>query len=339
MSISQDNFRHHKIKSEFSDYGVRLSIDELLALRREAMALDLSSNYRVSSTLAGGYRSKFRGRGMDFDEVRPYLPGDDIRNIDWRVTARTGKPHTKLFREERERPVFLLLDQSSHLFFGSRNAFKSVIAARAAALLIWASITEGSRIGAVLFDETGHLEHRPSGRRRDALALLKKITSRHSQILESIEKPHTAPEESELESRSKNPKSAFADSLSRLRRLAKPGSLIYIFSDFRNFDADCKRHISRISRHNEIQSYLLSDPMDTQLPPPGNYSLTDGLNISKINTSARHMRSQYQDNEQHRVEELSNYLKQQRILLQPISTIDNLGVVLAAANTPRVIVR
>ena len=146
--------RVNRQNGEHADKGVRLTIDELLALRREAMALDLSSNYRVSSTLAGGYRSKFRGRGMDFDEVRLYQPGDDIRNIDWRVTARTGKPHTKLFREERERPVFLLLDQSKHLFFGSRVAFKSVIAARAASLLIWASITAGSRIGGVLFDDS-----------------------------------------------------------------------------------------------------------------------------------------------------------------------------------------
>jgi len=320
---------------EHPDKGVRLTVDELLALRREAMALDLSSNYRVSSTLAGGYRSKFRGRGMDFDEVRLYQPGDDIRNIDWRVTARTGKPHTKLFREERERPVFLLLDQSSHLFFGSRNAFKSVIAARAAALLIWASITAGSRIGGVLFDDTGHLEHRPSGRRRDALALLKKISYRHNRVMDKIENDQTIVTSVE----SDDQQSAFAQSLARLRRLAKPGSLIYIFSDFRTIDEDCKRHISRLSQHNEIQSYLLTDPMDDQLPPPGNYSLTDGSTISRINTSANTMRKQYHDAEIKRINQLSDYLKQQRILLQPLSTVANLGVVLAAANTPRIVTR
>ena len=315
--------------------GVRLTVDELLMLRREAMALDLSSNYRVSSTLAGGYRSKFRGRGMDFDEVRLYQPGDDIRNIDWRVTARTGKPHTKLFREERERPVFILLDQSKHLFFGSRTAFKSVIAARAAALLVWASITAGSRIGSVLFDDTGHLEHRPSGRRRDALSLLKKISFRHNNVLDQIESSYaTADDES-----TKEDLSAFAKSLARLRRLAKPGSLIYIFSDFRYLDEDCKRHIARLSRHNEIQCYLLTDPLDQQLPPPGNYSLTDGLSISRINTSAANMRNQYHDAEEQRVNELSDYLKQQRMLLQPLSTTDNLGVVITAANTHRIITK
>ncbi len=330
-----------------SELGIRLSIDELLALRRDALALDLASTYRVSSTLAGGYRSKFRGRGMDFDEVRPYFPGDDIRNIDWRVTARTGKAHTKLFKEERERPVFFLLDQSPHLFFGSRNAFKSVIAARAATLLIWASITAGSRIGAVLFDDSGHLEHRPSGRRRDALSLMKKITSRHNKILDSIvnsmgQKIESKPESSEATSNAQSTKdqqSPFAQSLARLRRLAKPGSLIYLFSDFRNIDDDCKRHISRLSQHNEIQAYLLTDPMDTQLPPPGNYSLTDGDSVSRINTSAELMRDQYRTAETDRVLELSSYLKQKRILLQPLSTIDNLAVILSAANTPRVIVR
>jgi len=332
---NRNSQKSNRQNGQHPDQGVRLTVDELLALRREAMALDLSSNYRVSSTLAGGYRSKFRGRGMDFDEVRLYLPGDDIKNIDWRVTARTGKPHTKLFREERERPVFLLIDQSKHLFFGSRNAFKSVIAARAAALLVWASITAGSRIGAVLFDESGHLEHRPSGRRRDALALLKKITSRHNKLLDEIEGNRNLDTVEQPE----NDKSAFSESLSRLRRLAKPGSLIYLFSDFRTLDEDCKRHISRLGQHNEIQSYLLTDPMDTQLPPPGNYSLTDGANISRINTSASAMRTQYHDTEQLRIETLSDYLKQKRISLQPLSTTDNLGIVLAGANTPRIITK
>ncbi|MEL0036505.1 MAG: DUF58 domain-containing protein [Gammaproteobacteria bacterium] len=142
------------------DHGVRLTVDELLSLRQQASALDLASKYQVSSTLAGGYRSKFRGRGMDFDEARLYQPGDDIRNIDWRVTARTGKAHTKLFKEERERPVFILIDQSARLFFGSKVAFKSVIAARASALLVWACVNAGCRIGGVIFDDNNHLEHR-----------------------------------------------------------------------------------------------------------------------------------------------------------------------------------
>ena len=337
MISSHKTDKNNKQHGHHPDMGVRLTIDELLALRRDAMALDLASSYRVSSTLAGGYRSKFRGRGMDFDEVRPYFPGDDIRNIDWRVTARTGEAHTKLFKEERERPVFLLVDQSSHLFFGSRNAFKSVIAARAAALLVWASITAGSRIGAVLFDDFEHLEHRPSGRRRDALSLLKKITSRHNTLLDDIENRLTPAKVEKSDDEKKQ--SAFSQSLSRLRRLAKPGSLIYLFSDFRNMDEDCKRHLSRLGQHNEIQAYLLTDPMDTQLPPPGNYSLTDGTSISRINTSAKNMRQQYLNVEQQRIENLKHYLKQKRVLLQTLSTTDNLGVVLAAANTPRIIVR
>jgi len=93
----------------------------------------------------------FGGRGIDFEETRIYQPGDDIRTMDWRVTARTGKPHTKVYREERERPTFFLVDYNPSMFFGSKVAFKSVIAAKTAAILAWAAAREGNRVGGLVF--------------------------------------------------------------------------------------------------------------------------------------------------------------------------------------------
>jgi uncharacterized protein (DUF58 family) len=305
--------------------GVQLTVDELLSLRQQATALDLSSKYQVSSTLAGGYRSKFRGRGMDFDEVRLYQPGDDIRNIDWRVTARTGKAHTKLFKEERERPVFILVDQSPRLFFGSRVAFKSVIAARAAALLVWACINAGSRIGGIIFNDEDHLEHRPSGRRREALSFLRKITERHNQVVANINKTPVA----------SNPE-AFAQSLSRLRRLAKPGSLIYLFSDFNHISDDARRHMAHLCRHNDIQAYMLTDPLDRHLPPVGTYAVTDGQSIGQIHTGSRSMTAAYEEAFDSKVAALQELFKQHKILFEELSTTDDLKVVLAAANAPRI---
>jgi len=315
----------------YPNFGVNLTVDELLSLRQQASVLDLASKYNVSSTLAGGYRSKFRGRGMDFDEVRLYQPGDDIRNIDWRVTARTGKAHTKLFKEERERPVFILLDQSPNLFFGSKNAFKSVIAARAVALLVWACINAGSRIGGVLFDDKNHLEHRPSGRRKEALSFLKKLTERHNRVIERIN--------SGTINVAQSAESSFEQSLGRLRRLAKPGSLIYLFSDFTQMSKDAQRHLGQLCRHNDIQAYLLTDPLDHHLPPSGYYSVTDGQQVGRINTGEGQMQERYFKSYQQRLDDLNTIFKQQKILFQELTTSDDLAIVLAAANTPRVISR
>src|SRR5210317_205535 len=106
--------------------GIHLSAPELIALKPRCNALSLPMNRPAASSLAGAYRSRFRGRGVDFVESRNYLPGDDIRNMDWRVTARTGKPHTKIFQEERERPVLVVLDASPSLFFGTRSEERRV---------------------------------------------------------------------------------------------------------------------------------------------------------------------------------------------------------------------
>ena len=308
--------------------GVKLTVDELLALRQQAASLDLSSRYQVSSTLAGGYRSKFRCRGMDFDEVRLYQQGDDIRNIDWRVTARTGKTHTKLFKEERERPVFILIDQSPGLFFRSRVAFKSVVAARAVALLVWASINAGSRIGGVIFDEQNYLVHRPSGQRKEALSMLRKIVNRHNRVYARMEDGQIEMTDSGR---------SLQESLARLRRLAKPGSLIYMFSDFQHLNKDAKRHLSHLCRHNELQAYLLTDQLDEQLPPAGMYSVTDGQEVGLIKTGDASLYKRYADAYAEHVRDLKRLFQQNKIFFETLPTEAEIAVVLAAANTPRII--
>ena len=126
--------------------GIHLDASELIALRPRCNALCLPMHSPAASALAGAYRSRFRGRGVDFLESRNYQPGDDIRNMDWRVTARTGKPHTKIFQEERERPVLIVLDAGPSLFFGTRRQLKSVAAGKMAAAIAWAAVRRGDRI-------------------------------------------------------------------------------------------------------------------------------------------------------------------------------------------------
>jgi uncharacterized protein (DUF58 family) len=132
---------------ESDDDGlVYVSLKSLIALHRPAESLPLKPG-RIRALAGGDYRAPFKGRGMEFDEVRGYMQGDDVRTLDWRVTARTGRPHTKLFREERERPVLLCMDMRNAMFFATRGAFKAVRAVQAAALLGWSAVHQGERLG------------------------------------------------------------------------------------------------------------------------------------------------------------------------------------------------
>src|SRR6056300_461999 len=150
--------------------GAYATLEDLIALRFPAQQLRLARRKKALSALTGPNKSNFRGRGIDFEEVRSYQPGDDIRTIDWRVTARTGSAHTKLFREERERPVLVVVDQRSSMFFGSSHCFKSVLAAQLASLIAWSALDAGDRVGGLVFNGEEHREIRPRRSRKNVLA-------------------------------------------------------------------------------------------------------------------------------------------------------------------------
>ena len=142
--------------------GVTATLKELIDLQRYAQT---GPYHPVARALrAGSNVSRLRGRGMDFAEVRNYQAGDEIRHMEWRVTARTGKPHVKLYEEERERPVIILTDFNPSMYFGTRLAFKSVIAARLAAILAWTVVKQGDRVGGFLL--SAHHHHRMMRRAR-----------------------------------------------------------------------------------------------------------------------------------------------------------------------------
>lgn len=227
--------------------GYQLGLPELLWYQHHTRLLDLSPGQQVHSKLAGSYLARSKGRGMEFDEVRHYQVGDDVRAIDWRVTARTGRVHTKLFREERERPVFLLTELTESMRFGSSLLLKSVQAAHLAALLAWHCKANGDKLGGLVFSEQQHVLLKPLGRSRGVLRYLQALLDVHQQ------------------SRS-NQGMVLSTALAELRRLLRPGSLLYILSDFATLDAEALRHLQVLSQHNEIHCCLLSDPLELQLP-------------------------------------------------------------------------
>ena len=294
------------------DDVVRIRQSTLIGLSRDAknIPLDLSS---VKAQMSGGYLSSFRGRGMEFHESRPYQPGDDIRAIDWRVTARSGLTHTKIYREERERPVLLWVDLSPTMFFGTRRCFKSVLAAKLAALLAWSSVQHGDRLGGLIFSDQHHDEFRPKQGNASVLHFIKKLASHPawSQQNKSANRPDANPD-------------AGIQALRRLRQVAKPGSLIVLISDFRFLTDDCRTHLAHLSRHNDVVMFFTHDPMEQALPPSGYYQITDGDSRLAVDSSNAASRDQYQQRFATHQQMLEQWCKRLNLLMIDVSTTSNL---------------
>jgi len=256
--------------------GIHLGAEELIALRARCHALRLPMRQPAASALAGAYRSRFRGRGVDFLESRNYQPGDDIRNMDWRVTARTGKAHTKVFQEERERPVLVVLDASPTLYFGTRRRLKSVAAGQLAAAVAWSAVRRGDRIGGFLFAPGRHREIRPAGGRRGAMRMIQGLV----EWLQPEHSTDAAPE-------------ALSTALARVRHTVRPGSLVIILSDFYGLDEACNRHLSRLRQHNDVIGCQVLDAAENRLPR-GRYPITDGRRAAVLDTGHEGSRRRYE---------------------------------------------
>lgn len=241
---------------------------DLIALSKKSRGLSLKSGL-IGALQAGDYQSAFKGRGMEYDESRLYQPGDDIRNIDWRVTARTGKAHTKLFREERERPVHLWVDFRAPMFFATRGKFKAVIAAELASLFAWTAQRQGDRVGGIVFSDTVHHELKPQRGKSAVLRLIKHMVE------------HPSWQQPEVNEENQQ---GLLHSLINLRRLVKPGSMVILLSDFRGLDEDCRSHLIRLRQHNEVVMVHIYDWLEEFLPPAGNYRITNGKQELEFDT-------------------------------------------------------
>lgn len=255
---------------ELVSNGIELNIDELIRYQTKSSLINLAAAKSSHGKMSGNYLARSKGRGMEFDEVRHYQNGDDIRAIDWRVTARTGKTHTKLFREEVERPVLIATDLSTSMLFGSRLLFKSVQAAHVASLVAWHAKSRGDRVGGVVFNQHSHTELKPRSRQQGVLHYLHALVKCHADSLQASETLDR--EQARL---------AFEQNCARLRQLSKPGSLVYLITDAFNLSDEAVRHLANISRHCELVVCLISDPLEQQLPDSVNkisVAITNGDN-------------------------------------------------------------
>ncbi|SMS02657.1 hypothetical protein VIM7927_03992 [Vibrio mangrovi] len=228
--------------------GVTLCLEELLAYKQHCASW-LPPAKSLWSTMSGQHLSRQLGRGMNFSEVRRYQPGDDIRAIDWRVTARTGKPHTKLFSEEREKPVILYIDLSATMHMGSRLLLKSVQAAHMAALLAWLSLAQKDRCGALIDLGDSLIDIKPKSHQPGVLALLQKLIDCQTRQLQ-INQTHTSAV------------LPMSESLTALNRLSPKGSEVILVSDYTRYHDDLKPQFSQLRRHNQVRLIHIYDPLE-----------------------------------------------------------------------------
>jgi uncharacterized protein (DUF58 family) len=286
-------------------------IDDLLELRHQAHTLGLASHHLVNSSFSGLYASVFRGTGLDFEEVREYREGDDIRNMEWNVTARTNLPHLKVFREERERSVVLCVDRGPHMSFGTRGTFKSVQAAKAAALLGWAASRLHDRVGGMLFGDSqeGMQYFRPTKDRRALWRLL------HALTREGTTK-HASQD-------------ALAEALQRAGRGTTTGSLIFVVADMNQEIQNLEQILGRLCQQHTLVLLPVDDPADRELPEMGRVTFVgpDGQAM-EIDTANRQARERYTREWQARRQRLQGVCNRLGIPLMPVATNEEIHLAL-----------
>lgn len=304
--------------------GIDVSMPELLQYQSKSRLIDLAAKKNIRGKQSGNYLSRSKGRGMEFDEVRHYQSGDDVRAIDWRVTARTGTTHTKLFREEIERPVLVATDLSENMRFGTTLLFKSVQAAHLAALVAWHGKSRGDRIGGLVFCDKQHIEVKPRSRKAGVLHYLHALTTLSNQQQSASLKEQAITEEltedglaSQNIAQHKLTVQHFEQHCARLRHLAKPGSLVYLITDGyalrdNNTNTLTLKHLSQISQHCELVVCLINDPLEQKLPDSPlklAVTITDGRNRQQLTLGDKRTAKQYQ-------QQASAQAEQMQLLLQ-----------------------
>ena len=283
---------------EFST-GTQIDPARLAGLSALARLLPLHKQKKILNDQAGVYSSALRGRGIDFAEVREYQAGDDIRAMDWRVTARTDNPHIKVFREERERPVLLVCDLRAAMNFGTRRALKRVVAADIAALFGWSAVTNGDRVGSLIFNDIEEHDLRPKTGRKALMSLLHQLSNmpvsapadRHDRMLQICR---------------------------HIARVARPGTAIYVISDWQGFDEHCERALFPLSRHCDMTAVHISDPFESQLPA-GDFAISDGERRAALHVGNK-TRKEHTERWKQSLQDLRHRMNRLRIPLTLVST-------------------
>jgi uncharacterized protein (DUF58 family) len=286
--------------------AVYASLDELMRLRFKASGFSFLPRQPIHSVLSGRHASKLRGRGLNFEELRNYLPGDDTRHIDWKVTARTREPHVRVYTEEKDRTVWLLVDQRMSMFFGSRWKMKSVVAAEAAAAAAWRVLSQGDRVGALVFDDSDLRVIAPQRSENRVAQILKQV----------IEKNHALNAKSDT----KPGLHMLNRALKRVATLARHDCLVCLIGDGAGIDEDTRKYVTRLTEHNDVLSVFIYDPLEQSMPAAGKLVFSDGFSQLEFNSDERALRKSYGNDFQQRIDRLRATSRRHAIPLLPVHT-------------------
>jgi uncharacterized protein (DUF58 family) len=298
--------RPNNAKPIRQDSGIYVQLDELVRLKYKASGFSFLPKQPVHSILSGRHASKLRGRGLNFEELRNYLPGDDTRNIDWKVTARTRIPHVRVYTEEKDRTVWLLVDQRVGMFFGSSTKMKSVVAAEVAAISAWRVLSTGDRVGALVFNDS-HISVIPPHRSNErVMHILKEVVDKN-QILSAS--PELKPDPGKLN-----------EVLRQVSILARHDCLICLITDGDGIDTETRRHITRLAEHNDVLTAFVYDPLEKDLPTAGRLRFADDQGQMEADTSNSKLRQAFLSDFEQRLEWIQSASKRFSIPLLTLQT-------------------
>lgn len=288
--------------------GAYVTTDQLVALELNARDLRFTQKAKSHQQLAGRMQSSLRGRGLIFEELRDYLPGDDVRSIDWRVTARTGRPTIRVYGEEKERPALLLVDQRINMFFGSRRSLKSVAAAEAAMLCAWRILGSGDRVGGVVFGDTGTSQLRPHRSRNAVIGLADLIAEKNAALTAGY--AHAPAHE------------ALDEALHLAANTARHDHLIVVISDFDGHGSTTRDLLLRMSVSNDVICLLVYDPFLLELPKTGQIVVSGGALQAELILGRSSVRAEVDKFARDRGEEFRAWQRELGLPMLPISAAE-----------------
>lgn len=282
------------------------SLKQLVALQHPVSGFSFLPKQPVQSILSGRHGSRLRGRGLNFEELRHYRPGDDIRTLDWKVTNRTGKPHVRVYSEEKERPVLILVDQRINMFFGSQIKMKSVLAAELAALSAWRVLSVGDRVGAIIFNDTEIKQIRPQRSRNNVMQILHHLVSFNHQL--------------DASTRQQQDDGQLNKALAEVERISGHDYLIVLISDMSGWDDETLLRIKRLRQHNDVIASLVFDPLEQTLPKAQQLILSDGNQQIQVDSNKATVNQEFQQIFSNQVTYLKKIMAKYNIPVIPLTT-------------------